>query len=169
MPRPDLLPDCEACVALCCVAPAFDASADFALDKPAGLPCPNLTANCRCAIHDHLAARGFQGCVIYTCHGAGQRATAACAGLDAATTHAAFLALREIHECLWLVSEAQALVPPSHHELAGELRNWVAALDTAAAAPPARWLEGGHRADRPRIDATLRRVGDALGRRPPSP
>jgi hypothetical protein len=30
--------DCERYAALCCVAPAFAASADFAIDKPGGAP-----------------------------------------------------------------------------------------------------------------------------------
>ncbi|RQX15913.1 oxetanocin A resistance protein, partial [Micromonospora arida] len=34
--------DCGRCFGLCCVVPAFAASADFAIDKPAGSPCPNL-------------------------------------------------------------------------------------------------------------------------------
>ncbi len=39
--RHDLRADCGRCAGLCCVAPAFTASADFAIDKPAGQPCPN--------------------------------------------------------------------------------------------------------------------------------
>ena len=34
--------DCDRCFALCCVAPALARSADVAVDKPAGRPCPNL-------------------------------------------------------------------------------------------------------------------------------
>ena len=30
--------DCARCAALCCVLPPFAASADFAIDKPAGRP-----------------------------------------------------------------------------------------------------------------------------------
>ena len=41
-PRHALRADCSRCEALCCVAPAFAASADFAIDKPAGVPCPRL-------------------------------------------------------------------------------------------------------------------------------
>ena len=65
--------DCARCFALCCVAPAFAASADFAIDKPAGQPCPNLLADFRCGIHDHLRERGFPGCTVFDCFGAGQR------------------------------------------------------------------------------------------------
>ena len=51
--------DCSRCLALCCVGPAFAASADFALDKPAHIPCPHLRADHACGIHADLPARGF--------------------------------------------------------------------------------------------------------------
>lgn len=72
---PSLTPDCEHCCGLCCVAPGFLASPDFAIDKPAGHPCPNLTADFRCGIHDRLRGEGFRGCVAYDCFGAGQNVT----------------------------------------------------------------------------------------------
>src|ERR1700712_5136503 len=71
--RADLRADCSRCVALCCVAPAFAASADFAIDKPAGRPCPNLDAAFGCSIHRRLRPSGFPGCVVFDCLGAGQR------------------------------------------------------------------------------------------------
>lgn len=74
MSRPALTPDCGACAALCCVALAFDKGADFAIDKPAGTPCPNLAGHA-CSIHADLADRGFPGCARYDCRGAGQRVT----------------------------------------------------------------------------------------------
>jgi hypothetical protein len=70
--------DCSQCQALCCVVLAFDRDADFAIDKPAGIPCPHLK-NDRCRIHDRRAERGFAGCVRYDCGGAGSRA---CAKVD---------------------------------------------------------------------------------------
>ena len=69
----DLRPDCERCQALCCVAPAFDRSEEFAVDKPACVACPNLDADDICQIHHRLERAGFHGCVIYDCLGAGQR------------------------------------------------------------------------------------------------
>jgi len=72
MNLPDLTPDCDACAALCCVALAFDAGDDFAIDKPAGLPCPHL-AHHSCTIYDRLDLEGFPGCMRYDCQGAGQR------------------------------------------------------------------------------------------------
>ena len=67
----DLRADCARCFGLCCVAPAFAASADFAIDKPAGQACPHLAGDFRCGIHDELRPRGFPGCTVYDCFGAG--------------------------------------------------------------------------------------------------
>jgi len=55
------------------VAPAFDRSPEFAIDKPACFACPNLDGADRCRIHDRLEPEGFRGCVLYDCLGAGQR------------------------------------------------------------------------------------------------
>lgn len=65
--------DCSKCAALCCVALAFDQSDLFAIDKANGQPCPYLAKGGNCSIHQNLAARGFGGCVRYSCNGAGQR------------------------------------------------------------------------------------------------
>ena len=55
------------------MAPAFDRSEEFALDKPACEACPNLGPDNRCRIHDRLERKGFGGCVLFDCLGAGQR------------------------------------------------------------------------------------------------
>lgn len=72
MSRPALTADCGSCAALCCLALALDRGESFAIDKPAGTPCPNLAGHA-CAIHADLAQKGFPGCTSYSCHGAGQR------------------------------------------------------------------------------------------------
>jgi hypothetical protein len=95
--RDDLRADCARCSGLCCVIPAFSKSADFAIDKPAGRPCPNLRADFRCGIHSELRQRGFTGCTVYDCFGAGQRAT-----------KESFETLKPIHELLWYVIDALA-------------------------------------------------------------
>lgn len=116
--RGTLRADCARCVALCCVAPAFAASRDFAIDKPPGRPCPNLAADFRCSIHDRLPQRGFPGCVAYDCFGAGQQVTQVTfAGRDWRTPavademFAAFAVMRSLHELLWYLDEALALAP----------------------------------------------------------
>jgi Pentapeptide repeats (8 copies) len=106
LPDAELRADCERCLGLCCVAPALARSADFAISKPAGVPCPNLLADDRCAIHADLRSRGFPGCSAYDCFGAGQRVSALgaewrCGGEQAARLFAAFAAMRTLHELRW--------------------------------------------------------------------
>ena len=64
--------DCENCFALCCTALDIVASSDFAINKPAGIHCRNLQADFRCQIHSTLREKGFKGCTVYDCLGAGQ-------------------------------------------------------------------------------------------------
>jgi len=109
--------DCESCFALCCVAPAFSASADFAINKPAGQACPNLQPDFRCGIHTRLREDGFRGCTVYDCFGAGQKVSQVTfAGEDwrlapqlARQIFEVFPIMRDLHELLWYLSEAQAL------------------------------------------------------------
>ncbi len=125
--RSVLRADCEKCVGLCCVAPAFSASADFAIAKSAGRPCPNLRADFRCGIHASLRDLGFPGCAAYDCFGAGQRVTQETfGGADwradpdiAPRMFAAFSIVRQLHELLWYLTEALALpaTRPLHPEL----------------------------------------------------
>lgn len=68
-----LTSDCAQCASLCCVSLHIEKSAQFAINKPAGTPCPNLRSNGLCKIHTTLSEAGFDGCVAYDCHGAGQR------------------------------------------------------------------------------------------------
>ncbi|GAA3474814.1 pentapeptide repeat-containing protein [Nonomuraea roseola] len=129
--------DCGRCQGLCCVVPAFAASADFAIDKPAGKACPNLGADFRCGIHTQLRDKGFPGCTVYDCFGAGQHVTEAGAAGRAAEV---FPAMRDLHELLYYVTEALGwqAAAPVHDELgrtAGELEELIAALtvvDTGA-------------------------------------
>ncbi|MEF2246018.1 pentapeptide repeat-containing protein [Paenibacillus sp. IITD108] len=65
--------DCEKCFGLCCAALPFAKSADFAVNKDAGTPCTNLQADYRCGIHRDLRNKGFRGCTVYDCFGAGQQ------------------------------------------------------------------------------------------------
>jgi hypothetical protein len=109
--------DCAQCVGLCCVAPTFAVSADFAIDKAAGHPCPNLQADFQCGIHAGLRDHGFRGCAIYDCFGAGQRVSrTVAAGADwwadpdiAPRLMTAFATVRQLHELLWYVAEALEL------------------------------------------------------------
>ena len=70
--RENLHSDCSKCFGLCCVALNIATSSDFAINKPAGKPCPNLQTGFRCEIHGHLWEQGFRGCTVFDCLGAGQ-------------------------------------------------------------------------------------------------
>jgi uncharacterized protein YjbI with pentapeptide repeats len=111
--------DCANCFGLCCVAPAFAASADFAIDKPAGRPCPNLLADFRCGIHETLRPQGFPGCTVFDCLGAGQKVAQVTYGgrswREAPDTAAemfdVFAVMRQLHEILWYLTEAVTRSP----------------------------------------------------------
>ncbi|MFY4719725.1 pentapeptide repeat-containing protein [Streptomyces sp. LaBMicrA B280] len=126
---PELRGDCASCFGLCCVALPFAASADFALDKPAGRPCPNLAADHRCGIHARLRDKGFTGCTVYDCFGAGQKVSRhtfdgqdwRTAPKDLARRMSdVFPVVRQLHELLWYLTEALSL--PAARSLHPELR-----------------------------------------------
>lgn len=108
--RTELRADCGSCFGLCCVALTFSKSADFAIDKPAGEACRNLDDAFRCRIHTELRPKGFQGCTVYDCFGAGQeisrRAGQSWREQPGAEMFAALPILRQLHELLWYLTEA---------------------------------------------------------------
>ena len=140
--RADLRADCARCFALCCVGPAFTRSSEFAIDKPAGTPCPHLGTDHRCTIHDRLREEGFAGCTAYDCFGAGQRlAQETFGGRDwrehpevAAPMLAALPVVRGLHELLWYLLEA--LERPEAATLRAELEAVAADTERAASAGP---------------------------------
>ncbi|MFC8906843.1 pentapeptide repeat-containing protein, partial [Micromonospora sp. NPDC057140] len=167
-PGDELRADCARCFGLCCVAPAFAASSDFAVDKPAGRPCPNLGDDFRCGIHRDLRVRGFAGCTVFDCFGAGQQvAQVTFAGRDwrAAPREATrmfdvFAVMRPLHELLWYLTQAVALTPP------GPLR-----VELDAALTQTRRLAGGTAeellavdvdAHRGRVNPLLTQVSDQI-------
>jgi hypothetical protein len=161
--RARLRADCASCAGLCCVAPAFAASADFAIDKPAATPCPNLQDDFRCGIHAQLRERGFPGCGVFDCFGAGQRITQETFGgrswreaPELATAQFAVLpVVRQLHEALWYLLEAEAL--PVSAPLRAEARALRERTERLAAgtADELRGLD---------VAAHGREVGDLLGR-----
>jgi hypothetical protein len=134
--REDLGADCARCVGLCCVALAFATSADFPFDKPAGEPCRHLDAGDSCEIHPRLRERGFKGCTVFDCFGAGQKVSRRTFGgrswRDDPATGAAmfgvFPVVRRLHELLWYLDEAIALVEPDRDASA-----WSAAFERVRA------------------------------------
>ena len=127
--------DCASCVGLCCVAPAFAKSSDFAIDKPAGRACPNLGADFRCGIHERLEDKGFPGCVVFDCFGAGQRISQeTLKGHDwkSAPEMLGLLPIvRQLHELMWLLTEALKLDEDA------KLRAALAETDRLASGTPA--------------------------------
>jgi hypothetical protein len=134
--------DCGSCAALCCVAPAFSRSSDFALDKPAGRPCPNLGDDFGCTIHEHLLGRGFRGCTVFDCFGAGQRLTTETFGgrdwRSAPELSGSMLAtlpvMRQLHELMWLITEALGL--DEARRVREKLRNALAEIDHLGGGTP---------------------------------
>jgi hypothetical protein len=166
--RQDLRADCASCAGLCCVAPAFAASADFALDKPAGRPCPHLQRDSRCGIHDRLRERGFPGCVVFDCFGAGQRVVQQTfGGADwrespevATSVFAVFTVQRQLHELLWYLVEAASRLA------SGDLREEVEDVErrtrALAGAGPDELAGLDVEAYRREAGTLLGRVSDAL-------
>src|SRR3954452_965330 len=161
--RSHLRADCSRCAGLCCVAPAFAASADFAIDKPAGHACPNLQDDFRCGIHARLRERGFPGCTVFDCFGAGQRITLDTFGGRAWREEPGLAGgqfalppvLRQLHEALWYLLEAEAL--PAASSLRAEvraLREWTERLAAGFPEELTALDAGAHR----------RLVGELLGR-----
>ena len=105
------------------MAPAFDRSDEFAIDKPASVACPKLDADDCCSIHYRLEKAGFHGCVIYDCLGAGQRVVQELyAGRSWRSDPellpqmwTALTALRGVHELILLLATA-AKAPLSEEE-----------------------------------------------------
>jgi hypothetical protein len=161
--RSHLRADCSRCAGLCCVAPAFAASADFAIDKPAGRACPNLREDFRCGIHAQLRERGFPGCTVFDCFGAGQRITQETfdgrswreAPELAAAQFAVLPVMRQLHEALWYLTEAVTI--PAAAALQGDVRavlEHTERLATGSAEVLAALDVGAHR----------RQVGELLGK-----
>ncbi|WP_367319143.1 pentapeptide repeat-containing protein [Streptomyces sp. HUAS ZL42] len=126
--RSRLRGDCGNCFGLCCVALPFAASADFAMTKDAGTPCPNLRDDHRCGIHAKLRQKGFTGCTVYDCFGAGQTVSQVTFGgqdwRGGSREHArrmfdVFPVVRQLHELLWYLTEALTLpaARPVHADL----------------------------------------------------
>jgi Pentapeptide repeats (8 copies) len=159
----ELRADCAKCFGLCCVAPAFTASSDFAITKPAGRPCPNLLADHRCGIHDSLRQKGFTGCSVFDCFGAGQRvAQELFDGRDWRSTpdvagpmFAVFPVLRDLHELLWYLTEVAARVPA----MRDEAERAIASTEDLAATATGGLDVGPHRE---RVNAILLRASDSI-------
>lgn len=140
--RSDLRADCASCAGLCCVVPAFTASSDFAIGKPSGVACPNLsTGDFGCSIHSELRDRGFAGCTVYDCFGAGQHVvqehfkgrTWLSSPKIRAEMFATFEVVERLHELLWYL--ADAVERPAARPVRDEVDSLREAIERAAEEP----------------------------------
>jgi uncharacterized protein YjbI with pentapeptide repeats len=160
----DLTADCTRCFGLCCAAPAFARSADFAIDKPAGHACPNLRQDFRCGIHHRLRQEGFAGCVAYDCFGAGQKVSQVTFGgrnwrrdpRSAQPMFAAFAVMRQLHELLWYLTQALALRPSA------QLRDALAETERLTRGDPSTLAGLDVAAHWREMDALLRRTSELV-------
>ncbi|MEV8127584.1 pentapeptide repeat-containing protein [Streptomyces sp. NPDC085944] len=163
----ELRGDCGSCFGLCCVALPFARSADFALDKDAGTPCTNLRTDHRCGIHATLRERGFTGCTVYDCFGAGQRVSQVTFGgadwRGGPPEHRrrmfdAFPVVRQLHELLRYLTEALTL--PAARPVHADLRRALADTERLAGGTPEELAALDVPAHRQRVNPLLLRTSE---------
>jgi uncharacterized protein YjbI with pentapeptide repeats len=162
----ELVADCARCAGLCCVAPAFAKSSDFAINKPAGRACPNLAEDFRCGIHERLEEKGFKGCTVFDCFGAGQRITQETfGGRDwraapeiAGAMFAALPVMRQLHELMWYLAEALKL--DAAERVQPKLRAAIAETDRMAGGTPEELRRLDLDAYRAKVNPLLQRASE---------
>ncbi|MDQ2757071.1 MAG: pentapeptide repeat-containing protein, partial [Actinomycetota bacterium] len=159
---PETRSDCSRCFGLCCVALPFARSADFAADKPAGVPCRHLGLDHGCGIHSSLPEEGYRGCTVFECFGAGQQVSQVTfqgmswreAPTTAASMFAVFPVVQALHEVLRHLQEAATWeLSPA---LAGQ-------LETLTDEVVARTADGPDRLLALDVGELRSRVGPVLG------
>ncbi|QFR97657.1 pentapeptide repeat-containing protein [Streptomyces tsukubensis] len=170
---PVLHAECGDCFGLCCVALTFVKSADFARDKAAGTPCGNLRQDFGCGIHARLRDKGYAGCTVYDCFGAGQQVSQVTfAGRDwrgdkdtARRMFAVLPVMRHLHELLRYVSEALALTAAA--EVHGELRAALVEVEELTRSDADALLNVDMDAVRQKTNVALSRAGELARSRVP--
>ncbi|PJJ65644.1 pentapeptide repeat-containing protein [Compostimonas suwonensis] len=172
-----LTADCANCFALCCVALAFARSADFAFDKGAGEPCVNLADDFRCGIHPQLRDRGFKGCTVFDCFGAGQKVSQNSfegrSWRDDPDSRqqmfAVFPIVRRLQELLWYLNEAMAM--PQARPLRSELEAAFVETERLTELGPRQILAVDVGAHRDAVNTILARASELVraGAQPASP
>jgi hypothetical protein len=162
-----LAADCSSCAGLCCVALAFSTSADFGFDKDAGEPCRNLNDRFLCTIHPHLRDRGFKGCTVFDCFGAGQKVTQQTfsgqtwrQAPDSGLVFAVFPVVRQLQEMLWYLNEAIGL--PQARSLRGELEAAYDRIERLTEQAPGVILDIDVTAYRDPVNVLLTRVSEVV-------
>ncbi|MBB6174805.1 uncharacterized protein YjbI with pentapeptide repeats [Nocardiopsis mwathae] len=166
--RRRLRADCTNCFGLCCVALPFAASADFAVDKDAGTPCANLREDFGCGIHARLRDRGFSGCTVFDCFGAGQQLSQVTYGGQdwrrspgtAREMFDVFAVMRQLHELLWYLAEALEL--PQARAVHGDLRRLYDATEHLTRGSTAELSAVDVAAHRREVDRLLLRTSELV-------
>lgn len=162
--RPELRADCASCFGLCCVALAFERSADFAIDKDAGDPCVHLDRDDGCEIHPRLRESGFRGCSVFDCFGAGQQVSQVTFGgrswRDEPKVRDQMFAvlpvMRQLHELLWYLDAAARRA--SSVAVRAELEQLAVPITMLSGADPATVMAADVPALREGVRVLLRQV-----------
>ncbi|MEU7580523.1 pentapeptide repeat-containing protein [Streptomyces sp. NPDC041068] len=166
--RAALRADCGSCFGLCCVALAFSKSSDFPVNKDAGKPCTNLQADFRCGVHSELRDKGYRGCTVYDCFGAGQHVSQGTfEGRDwrkdpatARQMFEVFPIMRQLHELLWYVTEA--LTYPQTRPIAADLKRALATTERLAGGTPEAVAATDVAAHRQEVNTLLLRTSELV-------
>lgn len=148
------------------MAPAFSASSDFAITKPAGHACPNLQTDFRCGIHSTLRERGFPGCTVFDCLGAGQKISQVTfGGRDWRTApelarpmFEVFPIMRQLHELIWYLTEALTL--PQTAVIRKDLARVLAETEQLSLGSPTELAGADLPAHRDRVNVLLLRASE---------
>ena len=118
-PEPELTADCSRCFALCCVLLPYSPRRRLRR-RQAGrgaLPPPRASDD-RCGIHADLRERGWSGCTVFDCFGAGQHVSQVTYGGTSWRDHddlgemaAVLSVVRRVHEMLAHLGEVGAGPP----------------------------------------------------------
>lgn len=180
--RQALRADCSDCFGLCCVALTFSKSADFPVNKAAGTPCANLQQDFRCGIHQNLRQKGFSGCTVYDCFGAGQKVSQSTfGGTDwrqdpdsARQMFDVFPVMRQLHELLWYLTEAltlpltpplnppPSLTPPQDDPLRTDIQRALEKTERLTQGTPAEVADTDVAAHREDVNALLLRTSELV-------
>lgn len=171
MPQPTdpaLRADCGACFGLCCVALTFSVSADFPVAKKAGEPCRHLGTGFGCGIHEDLRPRGYAGCTVYDCFGAGQKISQHTFGgrdwreapESAGQMFALLPVMRQLQEMLRHLTEATTL--PQARPLRADLARELAATERLTLGDAESLLALDVAAHRQGVSALLARTSELV-------
>lgn len=155
--------NCEECFGLCCVALPYAKSADFAFNKDSGQPCRHLQGDYRCGIHTQLRNKGFKGCTVYECYGAGQKISQQLYhGIDWRNSDQAqemfqvFPVLQQLHEMLYYLDES--LMIAEAEPLYQDIKQMMNETEQLTMQSPASLLELDVHALRARVNDVLLKV-----------